>query len=350
MSTLRQADTSSFATRLLNWWDQHGRKDLPWQHPRTPYRVWVSEVMLQQTQVTTVIPYFERWMARFPDLPSLAAATQDEVLSHWAGLGYYARARNLHKTAQQVVEQYQGELPDDPELLAGLAGIGESTANAIVSQAHDKPLAILDGNAKRVLARHAAIEGWPGQSAVLKALWCAAEARIPETRGADYTQAIMDLGAGLCTRNNPDCEACPVASDCLGRLAGALDELPGRKPKKEIPTVERFMLLWHDRQNRVLLERRPPTGIWGGLWSLPEADGSAALAGRFAIDATDLEYLPQLEHRLTHRRLLITPLALCSEDKAGRVADGDQLSWFEKTQLDDLGLPRPVQHLLNTLD
>ncbi len=304
--------------------------------------------MLQQTQVTTVIPYFERWMARFPDLPALAGATEDDVLGHWSGLGYYARARNLHKTAQRVVNEHQGELPRDPAQLAQLPGIGASTANAIVSQAHDEPLPILDGNAKRVLARHAAIEGWPGRSSVLQALWQAAEDRVPQQRGADYTQAIMDLGAGLCSRSRPDCGRCPVAADCLGRLAGTLDQLPGRKPKKEIPTVERFMLLWRDAHNRVLLERRPPTGIWGGLWSLPEADGSEELAGRFNLDAVDFDHLPQLEHRLTHRRLLITPLALCSEAQAGQIADDDQLEWFHPTQLDALGLPRPVQHLLNT--
>lgn len=354
MSKAGLSEKPDFASRLLSWWDVHGRKDLPWQHPRSPYRVWVSEVMLQQTQVTTVIPYFERWMARFPDLSALAEATEDDVLGHWSGLGYYARARNLHKTAQRIVSEYGGTFPDDPAVLASLPGIGESTANAIVSQAFDRPLPILDGNAKRVLARHAAIEGWPGQSAVLKALWQAAGVRVPDARGADYTQAIMDLGAGLCSRSRPDCDHCPVATDCQGRLAETLEQLPGRKPKKSIPTVERFMLLWRDKDNRVLLERRPPTGIWGGLWSLPESDGTQALASRFGLDATHLEYLPQLEHRLTHRRLLITPLALCSEPEvgqmAGQIEDDDQMNWFDKSQLTGLGLPRPVQRLLTPSD
>jgi A/G-specific adenine glycosylase len=305
--------------------------------------------MLQQTQVTTVIPYFERWMARFPDLATLADADPDEVLAHWSGLGYYARARNLHRCARVVRDEHDGVLPRDPERLAELPGIGESTANAIVSQAHDLPLPILDGNAKRVLARHAHVEGWPGRSAVLRALWAAAEARVPGTRGADYTQAIMDLGATLCTRNKPACALCPVQADCAGRVAGRLESLPGKKPKREVPTVERFMLLWRDRAGRVLLERRPPSGIWGGLWCLPEEDGTAALAERFDIDPADLEHLPQVEHRLTHRRLLITPLALDSggqDVSAETFSSGERLEWFQPEALSDLGLPRPVQRIL----
>lgn len=342
-------ESPPFAARLLAWWDQHGRHDLPWQHPRTPYRVWVSEVMLQQTQVATVIPYFERWMGRFPDLATLAEADPDEVLAHWSGLGYYARARNLHRCARQVVMEHGGELPAEPAALAALPGIGESTANAIVSQAHDVPLPILDGNAKRVLARHAAIEGWPGRSPVLRALWQAADDRVPAERGADYTQAIMDLGATLCTRSKPACARCPVQADCAGRIAGRLASLPGKKPKRAIPVVERFMLLLTDGDGRILLERRPPSGIWGGLWCLPEADGSGRLADRFGLDPADFEHLPQVEHRLTHRQLLITPLALCSERQdvsAETCAEGPKLDWFHPGQLHELGLPRPVQRIL----
>ncbi len=337
---------ANFADRLLAWWDVHGRHDLPWQHPRTPYRVWISEVMLQQTQVATVIPYFERWMARFPDLATLAAAADDEVMAHWAGLGYYARARNLLATARRVAADHDGTLPADPAALRELPGIGESTANAIVSQAHDRVLPILDGNAKRVLARHAAVYGWPGRGAVLRALWAQAGARLPAKRGADYTQAIMDLGATLCTRATPACGDCPVQRDCRGRLDGRIDELPGKKTRRAVPVVERFMLLWRDGSGRLLLERRPPSGIWGGLWCLPEDGATAPLARRFGLDATTLEHLPQVEHRLTHRHLLITPLALCSELDVGELGDG--LDWFETGQLPALGLPRPVQRILDT--
>ncbi|NNK37435.1 MAG: A/G-specific adenine glycosylase, partial [Xanthomonadales bacterium] len=209
-----------FAERLLVWWDRHGRKHLPWQQPRTPYRVWVSEIMLQQTQVATVIPYFERWMARFPDIESLAEAPLDDVLSHWSGLGYYARARNLHKTARRCRDDHGGELPLETTALSALPGIGESTANAIVSQATDRPAAVLDGNVRRVLARHAAIEGWTGKASVQKALWTEAVDRLPAARGADYTQAVMDLGALVCTRSSPACVDCPVSEDCAALQRG----------------------------------------------------------------------------------------------------------------------------------
>jgi len=335
-----------FHERLLAWWDDHGRKDLPWQHPRTPYRVWISEIMLQQTQVKTVIPYFERWMTRFPTVSALAQASEDEVLAHWAGLGYYARARNLHAAARLLQAQHGDDFPRDPAVLETLPGIGASTANAIVSQAFDVPLPILDGNAKRVLARHAQIAGWPGRAAVLKALWQAAETRLPPARGADYTQAVMDLGADLCSRRKPACALCPVQADCRGRIAGELDTLPGRKPKRAVPTVERFMLLWRDSDRRVLLERRPPAGIWGGLWSLPEAEGSLVLADRFGLDAGEFDFLPVLEHQLTHRRLLITPVTLCSADTLNRCEDRPEHQWADPETVAALGLPRPVQKIL----
>ena len=336
-----------FAERLLSWWSKHGRHDLPWQHPRSPYRVWVSEIMLQQTQVTTVIPYFERWMARFPDLETLAGAHEDEVLAHWAGLGYYARARNLHRCARTLVAEHGAEFPRDPAALSALPGIGESTANAIVSQAFDVPLPILDGNAKRVLARHAAVEGWPGRSAVLRALWAAATDRVPENQGANYTQAIMDLGATICSRSTPACALCPVQEDCAGRRAGLLDSLPGKAPKKNVPTVERFMLLWRDGEGRLLLERRPDSGIWGGLWCLPEADGSTDLAERFDLDTADFDFLPPVEHRLTHRQLVITPVAVSLE--ATEEPSEECLNWFAREAWNDLGVPKPVRTILDTL-
>jgi A/G-specific adenine glycosylase len=342
-----EAGPPAFADRLLAWWSTHGRHDLPWQHPRTPYRVWVSEIMLQQTQVATVIPYFERWMARFPDLATLARADEDEVLAHWAGLGYYARARNLHRCARALVEEHGGEFPADPGALSALPGIGESTANAIVSQAFDTPLPILDGNAKRVLARHAAIEGWPGRSAVLRALWTAADDRVPGRRGADYTQAIMDLGATICTRTKPACALCPVQQDCAGRRAGLLDVLPGKAPKKSVPTVERFMLLWRDGEGRLLLERRPDSGIWGGLWCLPEAEGSSVFAERFGLDPADFDYQAPVEHRLTHRHLLITPVAVSSH--LARQTGEERLAWFAREAWGGLGVPKPVRTILDAL-
>ena len=261
MTVAKSART--FADRLLDWYDVHGRRDLPWQHPRTPYRVWISEIMLQQTQVATVIPYFERWMTAFPDLPALANAGEDDVLAHWSSLGYYARARNILKAARTCMEQNDGRLPEGADELAGLPGIGRSTANAIVSQASDRPAAVLDGNVRRVLARHAAVEGWPGKSAVLKRLWAEAEARLPGSRGADYTQAIMDLGALVCTRTHPECAHCPVRDDCQALLRGLVERLPSPKPATRVSDRDVCMLILRDPRGRVLLEKRPPAGICG---------------------------------------------------------------------------------------
>ncbi|HET6591987.1 MAG TPA: A/G-specific adenine glycosylase, partial [Xanthomonadales bacterium] len=267
----------AFADRLLAWWDVHGRHDLPWQHPRTPYRVWISEIMLQQTQVGTVIPYFERWMRDFPDLAALAAASLDDVLSHWSGLGYYARARNLHRAAIQCVREHGADLPPGAEALSALPGIGLSTANAIVSLSTDAPKPVLDGNVRRVLARHSAIAGWTGQAAVQKRLWAEAEARLPTDRGADYTQAVMDLGATLCTRSKPGCEQCPVRTDCRGLAAGKVSQLPSAKPATRVSDRTLDMLILRDERGRVLLEKRPPAGIWGGLWCLPEGNDLSAI-------------------------------------------------------------------------
>ncbi|NND58568.1 MAG: A/G-specific adenine glycosylase, partial [Xanthomonadales bacterium] len=278
------AKLSPFSSRLLNWWDRHGRKDLPWQHPRTPYRVWVSEIMLQQTQVTTVIPYFERWMKRFPYIRLLAAASQDEVLSLWSGLGYYARARNLHKAAVLCVEQFDGALPGSAEDLVNLPGIGLSTANAIVSQSTDRPAAVLDGNVRRVLARHAAVEGWTGKAAVQKTLWQEAEARLPAKRGADYTQAVMDLGSLLCRRTNPDCERCPVNADCQARQQGRQLDLPSPKPATKVSDRVLSMMILQDEQERILLHKRPPAGIWGGLWCLPEGESLAEIEQQLGVE------------------------------------------------------------------
>jgi A/G-specific adenine glycosylase len=335
-----------FSKQLLDWWDQHGRKDLPWQHPRTAYRVWVSEIMLQQTQVKTVIPYFERFLQRFPDVQALATAAVDDVLALWSGLGYYARARNLHKAAGICVRDYGGELPDTPELLAGLPGIGASTANAIFSQAHDTPAVVLDGNVKRVLARYFAVDGWPGNSAVHKQLWEMAEQLLPRKRGADYTQAIMDLGAVLCTRSRPGCDRCPVADGCQARQNNAVDRYPAPRPRIRTSKKSFHMLILGDQRGRVLLERRPPAGIWGGLWCLPADDDGMPVAERLGLAEFDLQPLPILRHQLTHLRMEIQPLAGDTELSPGGVKCGPDLRWFERDEWPKAGLPKPVRQLL----
>ena len=346
---MRRSAQPPFAERLLRWWDAHGRKDLPWQHPRTPYRVWVSEIMLQQTQVATVVPYFERWMRDFPDVPTLAAAALDDVLAHWSGLGYYARARNLHAAARLCAERHGGELPADADALAALPGIGRSTANAIVSQAADTPAAVLDGNVRRVLARHAGVAGWTGQAAVQMRLWAEAEARLPAARGADYTQAVMDLGALLCRRAAPDCPACPVGADCRALLEGRVEELPTPKPRSKVGDRELRMLILRDTGGRVLLEKRPPAGIWGGLWCLPEGASLAEIEMRLGLRARGPAELPAFEHRLSHLRLSIRPV-LANGHEAAQVQCGASRGWFDREQRARLGLPRPVADLLQRLD
>lgn len=350
--------SSPFPDRLLEWWDANGRKSLPWQNPRNPYRVWVSEIMLQQTQVSAVIPYFERWMRRFPDLPALANAPLDEVLSLWSGLGYYARARNLHAAAQSCAEHYGGHLPDSAEMLEQLPGIGPSTANAIISLAFDRPAAVLDGNVRRVLARHAGVEGWPGKSAVQRALWREAETRLPAARGADYSQAIMDLGALVCSARNPQCGACPVAEDCRARELDAQHRIPAPRPKKEVPTRILHMLVVRDESGRVLLQRRQPNGIWGGLWSLPEGPTRRAARSRIGLGEDTPGHsprsLPDLEHRLTHLRLRIRPTLMTLSGAAAlkwtEVRETPDMAWFAATDWSELGLPKPVNQLLQNLE
>jgi A/G-specific adenine glycosylase len=337
-----------FSEHLLNWWDQHGRKDLPWQQPRTAYRVWISEIMLQQTQVRTVIPYFNRFVDRFPDIRTLAVASPDEVLGLWSGLGYYARARNLLKTAKTCLEDHAAELPQTPEALAALPGIGESTANAIYSQACDKPAAILDGNVKRVLARYFAIEGWPGKSSIHKQLWNSAEQLLPAKRGADYTQAIMDLGATLCTRTKPDCSQCPVNDDCKAHKTGTVTQFPAPRPRQRIAEKSFQMLILIDDKGRVLLERRPPSGIWGGLWSLPADDDGQSAQQRLGVDDSILKSLPSLQHQLTHMRMTIQPLIGHTEPASTGVECRPDQRWFGQREWLALGLPKPVRQLLET--
>ncbi len=335
-----------FSDRLLAWWDIHGRKDLPWQLPRTPYRVWVSEIMLQQTQVSTVIPYFQKFMHRFPDLQALAIASQDDVLSLWAGLGYYARGRNLHKAAKLITDQFGGEFPDSVKALISLPGIGESTANAIISLAWDVPATVLDGNVRRVLSRHEGIGGWAGKPAVLRALYKAAKDYLPVLRGADYTQAIMDLGATICTRSRPRCPVCPVNMDCAAFGSDTTDKFPARRPRIKISEKQIHMLILSRGDGEVLLEKRPPAGIWGGLWSLPENEDEQMLANRFGYEAHQFLKMPEIQHRLTHMRIKIRPRIARTDPKPGKIETSPEQRWFNQDEWSHVGLPKPVLNLL----
>ncbi|HEX4871890.1 MAG TPA: A/G-specific adenine glycosylase [Nevskiaceae bacterium] len=342
---------SPFATRLLAWYDRHGRHDLPWQHPRSAYRVWLSEVMLQQTQVSTVIPYFERFVARFPDLTSLAAAPLDEVLRHWAGLGYYARARHLHRAAQQMVARHGGAFPSTLEEALALPGLGRSTAAAVLAQAQGAREAILDGNVKRLMARHADVPGWPGSPAVQKALWAAAEARLPAPpapRMADYTQAQMDLGALICRARDPRCRDCPVAGDCAARLNGTLAERPGRKPARLRPLRHARLWVLQREDGAIWFERRPPSGLWGGLWCPPlalDAPADEPLPAGFEA-LGQAQPLQGLRHGFTHFELEIAPW-LCRARTSGAHTAEPQGRWtrIEHAPV-DLALPAPLTRLL----
>lgn len=344
--------TSSFAQRLLRWFDQHGRRDLPWQHPRDAYRVWLSEVMLQQTQVSTVIGYFERFVAALPTLRDLASADEDTVLALWSGLGYYRRARFLHRAAQTCMGRHNGEMPRDYQALTALPGIGRSTAGAILAQAYGLRFPILDGNVKRVLTRYHGIHGQPGQSAVEKQLWQHADVHTPAERVADYTQAIMDLGATVCVRSRPACGDCPLKNDCIAYRDNLTTLLPSRKPAKAIPTRSTVMLIIRDTQRRVLLERRGPVGVWPGLWSLPEAsdsDSAWSIAQKFArID--DAQALAPFVHVFSHYRLDIEPLLFEGAVAQRGVADNSQQRWCSTNELSTLGLPAPVRELLLKID
>lgn len=339
----------SFASKLLGWFDQHGRKSLPWQKDINAYRVWVSEIMLQQTQVTTVIPYYERFMQKYPSANDLADAEQDEVLHLWTGLGYYARGRNLHKSAKLIVELYNGELPETQEELESLPGIGRSTAGAIRAIGFKQHAAILDGNVKRVLARFFAVPGWPGDNKVAKQLWLHAEQLTPANRTADYTQAIMDLGATVCTRSKPSCDHCPVNSNCLAQAEQRIEEFPGKKPKKDKPVKQTCMLIMENEQGELLLEQRPPTGLWGGLWSFPECEKSE-LESRLVqelIDPAAIEILSEFRHTFTHFYLDITPIKL-TVSSLQQIKEAKQ-QWYSPQSPSEIGLTRPVTKLLALL-
>ncbi len=344
-------EPSVFQDRVLAWFDQHGRKNLPWQQAIDPYRVWLSETMLQQTQVATVIPYFQAFVEAFPTVAALAAAPIDDVLRHWAGLGYYARARNLHKAAQRIVEL--GYFPNTLTGLMDLPGIGQSTAGAILSIAFNDSHPILDGNVKRVLARLNAIAGWPGNSPVSKTLWAISTQLTPRARVADYTQAIMDLGATLCTRSRPLCLACPVSSHCLAHRQGTPSAYPSPKPPKTLPIKTTVWLVLHDQDQQVYLEKRPPTGIWGGLWSLPEFATVTEAQDWCLSRNLSIKHsysLASKRHTFSHYHLDYTPLIVHSENPTNNVMEANQALWYNSAQRNSLGLAAPIKTLLQHLD
>lgn len=338
----------TFSSRIITWQQQHGRHTLPWQASRDPYRIWLSEIMLQQTQVASVIPYFQRFIAHFPDLSSLARASQDAVLAQWSGLGYYSRARNLHRAAQQLCDHHAGLFPQDIEALQNLPGIGRSTAAAIAALAFGQTRAILDGNVKRVLARHAGIAGWPGDKAVEARLWALAEARLPTAGIEAYTQGMMDLGASICSRSRPMCSACPVSADCVALQQGRVAELPTRRQKKSLPEKQvRMLILQYG--DRLLLEKRPAQGIWGGLWSFPELDLAADpivhCQTRLGLHVKQQETLPTLKHSFTHFHLYISPLLLTMTHPYAAEPQPAQ-SWFTRQDILQTAVPTPVHKLL----
>ncbi len=338
----------TFANCLLKWYQRHGRHDLPWQKNKSLYSVWVSEIMLQQTQVVTVIPYYQNFMQRFHDIATLAAATQDEALRYWAGLGYYRRARNLHKAASSIVESSQGAFPVTYREVLALPGIGPSTAGAILAQATGQRHAILDGNVKRVLARYQAIEGWPGKKTIEKQLWEYAELYTPKSNVADYTQAIMDLGATLCTRSSPKCDACPLVSDCKAHQLNLTTELPTKKPKKTIPVKQKRFLIIRNKHGEMLMEKRPPSGIWGGMWSLPELTMDeavdVAVERNWQLMVDSYNDLPSFRHTFSHFHLDITPCEVDVKAVSGAVADGGRYQWHADLAL--LALAAPVSAII----
>ncbi len=336
----------SFSSRLIRWQRLHGRHDLPWQKTHDAYRIWLSEIMLQQTQVATVIPYYQRFLERFPEVAALAATPIEKVLESWAGLGYYARARNLHRCAQMVVADHAGQFPGNPRLLAELPGIGRSTAAAICVFAYGIRAAILDGNVKRVVARCFGIEGFPGAGKIEKEMWGLVDSLLPDTDIEVYTQGLMDLGATVCTRSSPSCGGCPMHDICVANRDGRQAELPGARPAKTLPEREAPALLVTDGRS-VLLERRPPTGIWGGLLAVPEIVPESAEAFVLAHGCRLLQTreLPPLRHTFSHFRLIIRPL-LCQIEKAGASANEPGWEWVAIGDIDSAALPAPIRRLL----
>ncbi|OHC90868.1 MAG: A/G-specific adenine glycosylase [Sideroxydans sp. RIFOXYB12_FULL_59_6] len=339
---------NSFSSRLIRWQKEYGRHDLPWQG-ESAYRVWLSEIMLQQTQVTTVVPYYLRFIESFPDVLSLAAATEEQVLAHWSGLGYYARGRNLHKAARLIVSVHGGKFPDDYEQMLALPGIGRSTAAAISALARHERRAILDGNVKRVLARYLGIDGWTGERQVEEQLWLHAEKFLPEREVAVYTQALMDMGATVCTRARPRCTSCPVQTDCVAYGSGRVAQLPAPRPRKQLPERETtFLLLKHGSE--IMLEKRPDSGIWGGLWCAPQVANTAV--NEF-LQQNGMEMLQRCEldaftHVFTHFKLHIRPVLIELARKPVMVRQPGYI-WLGVAEALGAAIPSPVRQLLLTL-
>jgi len=349
------AAAQEFTQRLLDWFERHGRKGLPWQQNPTAYRVWVSEVMLQQTQVATVVPYFERFMTRFPSVQSLAEAPADEVLHLWTGLGYYARARNLQACAQAVVAKHGGEFPDEIDALVALPGIGRSTAGAILALARAQRQPILDGNVKRVLARVFGIAGDPSTPGVVAALWAQAEVCTPLLRVSEYTQAIMDLGATVCTRSRPACTLCPMNAICFAAREGRQAELPGRKQRRHRGSREATLLIAESGAAgslAILLERRPAPGVWGGLWSPPQFDSETAALDWCRRELGELEAahepLAPIDHAFTHFDLRLNPVRVRCKPGMG-VREDDGRLWYQLSAPPRVGLPQPIRVLFARL-
>jgi A/G-specific adenine glycosylase len=358
----------AFSAAVIHWQKRHGRHQLPWQNTRDAYRIWLSEIMLQQTQVAAVIPYYQRFLARFPDVASLAAAPAEDVMAHWSGLGYYSRARNLHRCAQRICTEYGGVFPADPELLSDLPGIGRSTAAAISAFAYGTRAAILDGNVKRVFCRIFGIDGYPGERPVEQLLWRRAEALLPEQDVESYTQGLMDLGATLCTRSKPSCASCPLAQRCAAFATNRVDQLPMRKLKKPIPEKHAAMLIIVDR-NQVLLEQRPGMGIWGGLLSLPELDRLMTVPEDGGIDdqrectanaslqavitraiapfgtPASCERLQPFAHGFTHFKLHVVPYRITLQRRIELAGQINHV-WYAVEKLAQAPLPAPVKKLL----
>ncbi len=350
------ADFPIFAQRVLHWAAEHGRHHLPWQQSPTPYRVWISEIMLQQTQVSTVIPYFERFMAHYPTVGDLAQAALDDVLHLWTGLGYYARARNLHRCAQIVQQDFGGQFPASVAALSALPGIGRSTAGAILSLGTGIRAPILDGNVKRVLCRFHAVEGWPDAPKVLAALWTLAETATPQTHFREYTQAMMDLGATVCTRSKPACTRCPLQDDCQALAQGRTGELPHRKPARALPRKHRFLLMCCTPQGEVLLEQRPASGIWGGLWSLREFESFEALQAysrdRFGVSIDAQACWPARKHSFSHFHFDFTPVLVPVASPGSEIMEPDTQLWYPlrtPASAQAIGFAAPVKRLLDEL-
>jgi A/G-specific adenine glycosylase len=345
---------NKFARQLLDWFQAHGRHDLPWQHELSPYRVWISEIMLQQTQVITVIPYFKRFMLRFPDIETLAQSTIDEVLHQWTGLGYYARARNMHKTAQIISNDFQNQFPNDLGSLMKLPGIGRTTAGAILTLAYQQRHPILDGNVKRVLTRYHSLKGWPGQAYVERKLWALADQHTPFENVAEYTQAIMDLGATVCVRNKPQCEICPVSIDCLAKQQNKQQAFPTPKPKKLLPTRETIFIVMQNDQSEFLLEKRPPNSIWGGLWTFPECEINTDIKywikDNWGYSVRNIFLKPKIRHTFSHFHLDITPAVIHAGKTINQVRDNGSYRWYQAKNVDEIGMPTPVKKLVEELN